>query len=83
MDSTTLIIFLAIGAVAGWLANSITKGRGLGLIGDVIVGTIGAVGVGSLFRLMGATAGSLIGAIITATVGAVVLLFIIHHFKKA
>ena len=83
MDSTTVITFLAIGAVAGWLANSITKGRGLGLIGDVVVGTIGAVGVGSLFRLMGATAGSLIGAIITATVGAVLLLFIVRLIKKA
>ena len=67
MDSTTLIFFLAIGAVAGWLANAIMKGRGLGLIGDVIVGTIGAVVVGTLFRMLGMTAGSLIGAIITAT----------------
>ena len=83
MDSTTLIFFLAIGAVAGWLANAIMKGRGLGLIGNVIVGTIGAVIVGTLFRMLGITAGSLIGAIITATVGAVVLLFIIHYFKKA
>jgi uncharacterized membrane protein YeaQ/YmgE (transglycosylase-associated protein family) len=83
MDSTTFIIFLAIGAVAGWLADANMKRGGLGLIGEVIVGTIGAVAVGSLFRVTGATAGSLIGAIITATVGAVVLLFIVHHFRKA
>jgi len=74
MDITSLIIFLAIGAVAGWLAGSIMKGGGFGLVGDIIVGIVGAVIGGWL---------GLIGAIITATVGAVVLLFIIHLIKKA
>ncbi len=83
MDITSLVIFLAIGAVAGWLAGSITKGGGFGLVGDIIVGIVGAVIGGWLFGMMGITAGGLIGAIITATVGAVVLLFIIRLVKKA
>ena len=83
MDITSLVIFLAIGAVAGWLAGTITKGGGFGLVGDIIIGVIGAVVGGWLFGMMGITAGGLIGAIITATVGAVVLLFIIRLIKKA
>ena len=83
MDITSLVIFLAIGAVAGWLAGTITKGGGFGLVGDIIIGIIGAVVGGWLFGMMGITAGGLIGAIITATVGAVVLLFIIRLVKKA
>ena len=83
MDITSLIIFLAIGAVAGWLAGTIMKGGGFGLVGDIIIGIVGAVIGGWLFGVLGVTAGGLIGAIVTATVGAVVLLFIIHLIKKA
>ena len=83
MDITSLVIFLAIGAVAGWLAGALVKGGGFGLIGDIIVGIIGAVLGGWLFGVLGITAGGLIGAIVTATVGAVLLLFIIRLIKKA
>ena len=49
MDLTSILIFLAIGAVAGWLAGVIMKGGGFGLVGDIIIGIIGAViGAGSL-----------------------------------
>ena len=74
MDITSLIIFLAIGALAGWLAGNIMKGRGFGVIGNMIVGVVGAVLGGFIFGLLGLTAGGLIGAIITATIGAIVLL---------
>jgi uncharacterized membrane protein YeaQ/YmgE (transglycosylase-associated protein family) len=83
MDLTTILIFLAIGAVAGWLAGVIMKGGGFGLVGDIIVGIIGAVLGGWLFGVLGITAGGLIGAIITATVGACVLLLIVRVIKKA
>ena len=53
MDVQSLIIFLAIGAVAGWLAGLIMKGRGFGLLGNIIVGIIGAVVGGFLFGLLG------------------------------
>jgi len=77
-----LLIYLAIGAVAGWLAGNIMKGGGSGLLVNMIVGVIGALIGGALFSLLGIKAGGLIGSIITATVGAVLLLFIIGKFKK-
>jgi uncharacterized membrane protein YeaQ/YmgE (transglycosylase-associated protein family) len=83
MDVQSLIIFLIIGAVAGWLAGLIMKGSGFGLLGNIIVGIIGAVVGGFLFGLLGLAAGGLIGSIVTAVVGAVVLLFLIGLIKKA
>jgi len=83
MDIQTLLIILAIGAVAGWLAGVIMKGGGFGLLGDIVVGIIGAFIGGFLFGLLGISAGGLIGQIITATVGAVVLIFVLRLVKKA
>ncbi|MCF7983808.1 MAG: GlsB/YeaQ/YmgE family stress response membrane protein [Thiohalocapsa sp.] len=74
MDLTSLLIFLAIGAVAGWLAGTLMKGGGFGLLIDIVLGVVGAVVGGFLFGLLGISANGLIGSIITATVGAVVLL---------
>ncbi len=76
-----LLIFLAIGAVAGWLAGTIMKGGGSGLLGNIIIGVIGAVLGGVLFGLLGIKAAGLIGEIVTATVGALLLLFIIGKVK--
>ncbi len=76
-----LLIFLAIGAVAGWLAGTIMKGGGSGLLGNIIIGVIGAVLGGVLFGLLGIKAAGLIGEIVTATVGALLLLFIISKVK--
>jgi len=83
MGIQTLLIILAIGAVAGWLAGVIMKGGGFGLLGDIIVGIIGAFIGGFLFGLLGISAGGLVGQIITATVGAIVLIFVLRMFKKA
>jgi len=83
MDITSLIIFLAIGALAGWLAGTIMKGKGFGVLGNIVVGIIGALLGGFLFGLLGIKAGGLIGAIITATVGAIVLLYVVSLVKKA
>ncbi len=83
MDVTGLIIFLAIGAVAGWLGSTIMKGGGFGLIGNMVVGVVGAVIGGYVFGVMGISAGGLVGSIITATVGAVILLFLVRLIKKA
>lgn len=83
MDTNSLIMFLVIGALAGWLAGIIMKGKGFGVIGNIVVGIIGAVLGGFLFSLIGISAGGLIGSLITATVGAVALLFIIRLIKKA
>lgn len=83
MGLVELVIFLAIGAVAGWLAGTLIKGGGFGVLGNIVVGIIGALVGGFVFGLLGISAGGIIGAIITATVGAVILLAIIRLIKKA
>jgi uncharacterized membrane protein YeaQ/YmgE (transglycosylase-associated protein family) len=83
VDLTSLLIFLAIGAVAGWLAGILMKGGGFGLLIDMVLGVVGAVVGGFLFGLLGLSANGLIGSIITATVGAVVLLVVARLFNKA
>jgi uncharacterized membrane protein YeaQ/YmgE (transglycosylase-associated protein family) len=79
-----IIFWLIIGAVAGWLAGSLVKGGGFGLIGDIVVGIIGAVLGGWLAGLVGLHIGSgLISSLITATLGAVILIFILRLFRRA
>ncbi len=79
-----LLWFLIIGLVAGWLAGVLVKGGGFGVIGDIVVGVIGAVLGGWLFGVFGASAGGgLLGALIVATIGAVVLLLIVRVLKRA
>jgi uncharacterized membrane protein YeaQ/YmgE (transglycosylase-associated protein family) len=77
------ILFLIIGGVAGWLAGLIMKGRGFGILGNIIVGVIGGLLGGFLFGLFGVSSGSLLGALGMALVGAVVLLFIVGLIKKS
>lgn len=77
------IYFLLFGAVAGWIASTLLKGRGLGLIGNIVIGIIGAMFGGWLFGVTGISAGGgLLGALITAVVGAFVLLFLINLIKR-
>jgi uncharacterized membrane protein YeaQ/YmgE (transglycosylase-associated protein family) len=83
MTGTALIWFLLIGLIAGWLAGQVMKGGGFGIIGDMIVGVIGAFLGGWLFGLLGISAGGLIGSLITAFVGAVILIFLLRLIKRA
>jgi uncharacterized membrane protein YeaQ/YmgE (transglycosylase-associated protein family) len=78
-----LLWFLIIGITAGWLAGQLMKGGGYGLIGDLVIGVIGAFLGGWLLGALGIVAGGLIGSLVTATIGAVVLLFLIRLIKKA
>jgi uncharacterized membrane protein YeaQ/YmgE (transglycosylase-associated protein family) len=82
MDIQSVLIFLLIGAIAGWLAGILMRGRGFGLVGNMVVGVIGAILGGILFGLLGIATGGLPGAIATATAGAVLLLFIAGLLKK-
>jgi uncharacterized membrane protein YeaQ/YmgE (transglycosylase-associated protein family) len=82
MSNQGLITFLVIGLLAGWLAGQIMKGPGYGLIGDLIVGVIGAFLGSWIFGLLGIAAWGFLGSLVTATVGAVVLLWLIRFFKK-
>jgi uncharacterized membrane protein YeaQ/YmgE (transglycosylase-associated protein family) len=80
----SLLYILVVGLVAGWLAGVLVKGGGFGLVGDLVVGVVGAVFGGWLFSMLGASAGGgLLGSIVVATIGAVVLLFIVRLFKRA
>jgi len=74
--------FLIIGIVAGWLAGHITRGKGFGLLGDMIMGVIGAFVGGFLFGLLGLSAHGFIGSLIMATVGAVAFIFLVRYLKK-
>lgn len=84
MDATALLVFLIVGAVAGWLAGLIVKGHGFGLVGNIIVGIIGAFLAGFLLPRLGiAIGGGIVAAIINALIGAVILLVIIGFIKRA
>ena len=73
--------FILIGIAAGWLAGQIMKGGGFGVLGDLIVGVIGALLGGFLFGFLAITAGGLLGSLITATVGAIVLIALLRVIK--
>ena len=75
--------FLLIGLAAGWLAGQIMKGGGFGLIGDLVVGVIGALLGGILFDLFGLHAIGLLGNLVMATVGAIVLIALLRVIKRA
>jgi uncharacterized membrane protein YeaQ/YmgE (transglycosylase-associated protein family) len=75
--------FIVVGLVAGWLAGKLVKGGGFGVLGNIIVGVLGALLGGFLFSAFGAsTGGGLVGSIIVATIGAVVLLLLARLVKR-
>jgi uncharacterized membrane protein YeaQ/YmgE (transglycosylase-associated protein family) len=84
MDVQNIIIWIIVGAIAGWLAGMVVKGGGFGLIGDIIVGIVGALIAGWLLPTIGfPIAAGFVGAIIDAFIGAVILLIIIKLIKRA
>ena len=79
----TLLIWLLVGAVAGWLAGVIVKGGGFGLLGDIVVGIVGAFVGGWLLPKLGVHLGvGIVAVIASATIGAVVLLLIIRLIRR-
>ena len=82
MEPTGIIIWLVIGAIAGWLAGQIMKGGGFGLVGDIIIGIIGSIIGGWIFGTYVVGLSGIPGAIIGSTIGAVVLLFIIKMVRR-
>ena len=84
MDIQAIIIWLIVGAVAGWLAGMVVKGGGFGLIGDIIVGIVGALIAGWLLPQLGIVIGTgIVAAIIDAFIGAVILLLILRLISRA
>lgn len=83
METSSVVMFLIIGLLAGWLSSKLVKGRGLGLIADLVVGVIGSYIGGWLFTQLGIkTTGGFIGSLVTAVVGAIVFLFFVNLIKK-
>jgi uncharacterized membrane protein YeaQ/YmgE (transglycosylase-associated protein family) len=84
ISNMDLLIFLLVGAVAGWLAGLIVRGFGFGLIGNIVVGIIGALAAGYLFPRLGiGLPAGMIGEILSAVVGAVIVLVIIGFIRRA
>lgn len=87
MDLTSIIIWVLLGAVAGWIAGQIMKGKGFGTVGNIVVGIVGSFLGGWLAGQMGIagaqTGGFNVASVITAVAGACVLLFIIGLVKKS
>ncbi|MFD1986141.1 GlsB/YeaQ/YmgE family stress response membrane protein [Mesorhizobium newzealandense] len=84
MGVESLIVFIIIGAIAGWLAGLIVSGFGFGLIGNIIVGIVGAFIAGWLFPRIGfSIGGGVLASIIHATIGAIILLVLVKVLKRA
>ncbi|MCD2183471.1 GlsB/YeaQ/YmgE family stress response membrane protein [Rhizobium sp. TRM96647] len=84
MGIESIIIFLIVGAIAGWLAGLIVSGYGFGLLGNIVIGIVGAFIAGFLLPRLGiGVGGGILWAIIHATIGAIILLLLIKVIKRA
>jgi len=79
----SILAALLIGAIAGWLAGLIVRGAGFGLLGNIVVGIVGALVAGWLLPRLNITLGSgTLGAILNATVGAVIVLAVLSFIRR-
>ena len=86
MTVESLVVWIVVGLVAGFLAGNMVKGYGFGLVGNLIIGVVGALLAGWLLPAIGlsfSVVNPLVTSIIYATIGAVVLLLVIGFFKRA
>lgn len=84
MSVEALLIWLLVGAVAGWLAGLVVRGGGFGIVGNIVIGIIGAFLGGWLFGVASIAIGAgIINTIFTAFIGAVVLLLLVRVLKRA
>lgn len=82
MTLTSILILVAIGLVAGWLAGMIWKGGGFGILWNIIIGVAGSFLGGWIFRLLGISYGGIIGSIVAALIGALILLAIVNLIRR-
>ena len=79
-----IIVWLIVGAIAGWLAGLVVKGGGFGLIGNIIIGIIGAIVAGWLLPLFGVLiGGGFFAQVINAAIGAIIVLLIVSFIKRS
>jgi uncharacterized membrane protein YeaQ/YmgE (transglycosylase-associated protein family) len=87
MSLTSIVVWVILGAISGWIAGKIMKGKGFGTVGNIVVGIIGSIFGGWLAGQLGisgaVTGGLTFASIVTAVAGAIVLLFLIGLVKKA
>ena len=84
MGIESIIIWLIVGAIAGWLAGLVVQGAGFGLVGNIVIGIIGAAVAGWLLPRLGVSLGSgVISAIINAVIGGVIVLVILSLIRRA
>jgi uncharacterized membrane protein YeaQ/YmgE (transglycosylase-associated protein family) len=84
MDIASLVIFLLVGLIAGWLAGKLVRGGGYGLLGDMVIGVLGAIIGGYLLPRVGLGAlitVPILNQIVVATIGAVILLVVLRIIK--
>lgn len=82
MGLDQLLVILLVGLVAGFLATHVMSGRGYGLIGDIVVGVLGALIGSFVLARAGIGASSLLGEILIAFIGAVILLFVLRLVSR-
>ena len=83
MGIESLVIFLIIGALAGWIAGALVRGSGFGIIGNMVLGILGAFAAGMILPQLGFTVGGgFLAALIHATLGAVILLVLVRLVKR-
>jgi uncharacterized membrane protein YeaQ/YmgE (transglycosylase-associated protein family) len=84
MTATAILVWIIVGAVAGWLAGLLVRGFGFGLFGNIVIGILGAVLGGWLFGALGFSfLPGIVNSIITAFIGAVILLLVVRVLKRA
>ncbi len=81
----SIIAWIVLGLIAGFIASQIVKGQGEGVVGDIIVGVVGALVGGFLFNLIGAAGvtGFNLWSLFVAVIGSIVLLFAYHAIRRA
>lgn len=83
LSGESLLVILLIGAIAGWLAGQIVQGTGFGLIGDIVIGVVGAFIASFLFPRLGLHLGAgIVTEIVAATLGAVLLLVVVRLVRR-
>ncbi len=83
LSSESLIVILFVGLVAGWLAGKVVRGAGFGIIGDIVIGIIGAFIASWLFPKLGIRIGThLVSEIIESAIGAIILLLIVRLIRS-
>lgn len=77
----SIILWLIIGGLAGWIAGKIMRGGGFGILGNIIVGIVGAVLGGAIFSMLGIGSNNIIGSLVVAIIGSVILLWLVSLIK--